>query len=215
MEIKVSNTKFITKWLEKKVKEAKRDVEVEIAKIPIQAQTNYDRFQIEVPADDPRVDVLSYFKQDKDLSTMTINCVGNQVLFIEFGAGQYYYTEKETILFKNDLSIPNRPVGIAPIGKYSSLVHRDRPTGMDLNTWNWTMNYMPISRGRDEFWFYKSRTGRTSENAHLVKYNKSGNPIMITRGNRPSRSLYRAVGMAMRRIRTKINGRGGKSRQIG
>lgn len=189
MEIKVENTKFITKWLESKVRQAKELVEREIEKIPNQAQNNYDKFIIEVPADDPYVDVYSNITKTKTLTTLEIKCIGSQVLFIEFGAGQYFYTEAELTLYKKEIpQIRPRPPKIKGIGEYGK------------------------GRGKDDIWFYKSQTGRTSENAHLVKYNKSGEPIMITHGNRPSRSLYRAVGMAMRRIRQSLSG--GKTKRI-
>ena len=119
MEIKVENTKFITKWLESKVRQAKEVVEREIEKIPIQAQNNYDKFIIEVPADDPFVDVFSNMSKDKDKTTLKVDCRGTQVLFIEFGAGQYYYTESELQLYKNEIPrIRPRPKAIKNIGEY-------------------------------------------------------------------------------------------------
>lgn len=192
MKINVNNTKFVEKWLESKVRQAKEEVEREIEKIPVQAQTYYDKFVIEVPADDPYVDVFSNMKKSKELTTYTIDCVGKNVLFIEFGAGVYYYTDVETRLYK-DMVGNDRPASVDKIGHYH-LAKGGR------------------SRGLDDLWFYKSQTGRTSENAHLVKYNKKGEPIMITHGNRPARALYRAVGMAMKRIKTKLGG--GKTKRI-
>ncbi len=143
-----------------------------------QAQLGYDKFYYEVPADDPFVFVkhtpISQGSK-KTLWSSTISATGNQVLFIEFGAGKYYYTEMETRLYENILGNP-RPSSVLDIGEYGH------------------------HRGKDELWFYKSQTGRESENAHLVKYNRNGEPIMITHGNRPARALYRAVGMACRRL---------------
>lgn len=140
------------------------------------AQNNYDKFVIEVPADDPYVfvrhDPIS--KTKETTWTSKIECIGNQVLFIEFGAGIYFYTDVETRMYQDLVGNP-RPSTISNIGEYGI-------------------------RGKDDLWFYKSKTGRESENAHLIKYNRSGEPIMITHGNRPSRSLYRAVGMALRRL---------------
>ena len=189
MKIEVGDTKFLTKWLESKVRQAKELVEREIEKIPIQAQNNYDKFIIEVPADDPYVDVYSRIDKTKDKTTLTVDCRGTQVLFIEFGAGKTFYTESELLLYKNEIpKIRPRPPQIKSIGGYGS------------------------GRGADDYWAYKSQTGRESENAHLLRYNQNGEPIMITQGNRPSRSLYRAVGMAMRRIRQQLGQ--GKTKRI-
>ena len=145
-----------------------------------QAQNTFDRFVFEVPADDPYVFVKStpISKIKETTYTRTISCIGNQVLFIEFGAGTWYYTDTEVRLYSNILGgLNDRPPSIYEIGGYGS------------------------GRGKDDLWFYKSHTGRESENAHLIKFNRKGEPIMITHGNRPARALYRGVGMAIRRLK--------------
>ena len=195
MEIKINNTKFIEKWLASKVRQAKELVEREIEKIPQQAQNNYDNFIIEVPADDPYVDVYTHTNKTKDKTELTIQCRGTQVIFIEFGAGIYYYTEKELQLYKNYMQ------GVNP---------RGNPKVDEIGFYHNSVGEM--SRGQDDLWAYKSQTGRTSENAHLLRYNRAGEPIMITHGNRPSRSLYRACGMAKKRIYSQFNK---KARRIG
>ena len=149
-----------------------------------QAQSGFDKFMIEVPADDPIVDVFTtHIVKEKNKYSRTIECRGNQVLFIEFGAGVYHYTgDLEARLYQNVLpNIAPRPKGIDEIGNYH------------LAKWG-------RSRGQDDIWFYKSQNGRESENAHLIKYNSHNEPIMVTHGNRPARALYRAIGMAMRRL---------------
>ena len=149
------------------------------------AQNAFDRFVFEVPADDPFVFVVNtpMVQLGKRTWSRTITCVGNQVLFIEFGAGVYYYTgSTETRLYQKYLGgLPDRPSSIDEIGHY----HLTR---------------YPQSRGKDDTWFYKSQTGRESENAHLIKFNKNGEPIMKTHGNRPARALYRGVGLAVRKL---------------
>ena len=110
-----------------------------------------------------------------DTYSRSISATGNQVLFIEFGAGKYFYTDTATRMFKGVM--PNdRPSSIFDIGGYGQ------------------------HRGLDDVWFYKSQTGRESENAHWVKNNRNNEPIMITHGNRPARAMYLAVGMAIRRL---------------
>ena len=197
MKIEINNTKFIEKWLESKIRQAKEMVDKEIEKIPSQAQNNYDKFIIEVPADDPYVDVYSHISKDKVKTELTVQCRGTQVIFIEFGAGIHYYTEKELQLYKNYMQ------GVNP---------RGNPQVDDIGHYHNAISKSGRSRGLDDVWFYKSQTGRTGENAHLVRYNRAGEPIMITHGNRPSRSLYRACGMAKKRIFSQFNK---KARRIG
>ena len=143
------------------------------------AQRTFDNFTIEVPSDDPYVWVISspLEKKSKRVWGRSIRCIGNQVLFIEFGAGVYFYTEVEARIYQRYLGGLDHKGNVPP--------------------------YVPKwgrSRGLDDLWFYKSQTGRESETAHLVKYNRAGEPIMITHGNRPARALYRAVGMAVMRL---------------
>ena len=149
------------------------------------AQTSFDKFVIEVPADDPYVWVKStpIMRERKRRWTRTIACIGNQVIFIEFGAGKYEYTESEVRLYSRYLG---------------GLDHRGTPNVDDIGHYH--LAKWGRSRGLDDLWFYKSDTGRTSETAHLVKYNRAGDPIMITHGNRPARALYRAVGQAVMRL---------------
>lgn len=146
----------------------------------ILAQEYFDRFYYEVPADDPFVFVSNtpMLQVGKTTWSRQINCVGNQVLFIEFGAGQYFYTgDLEARLYAKYLgNLATRPPMISDIGTYGS------------------------GRGKDDVWLYKSKTGRESNNASLYRYNKNNEPIMITHGNRPARALYRGVGMALRRL---------------
>lgn len=151
----------------------------------VHAQNSFDRFVIEVPSDDPYVWVkrTQLSKTGKTKWSSTISCIGNQVIFIEFGAGVYNYTESEAKIYQRYLG---------------GLDHRGTPRVDDIG--NFHLAKWGRSRGSDDLWFYKSQTGRESENAHLVKYNSAGEPIMITHGNRPSRSLFRAVGMAVMRL---------------
>lgn len=142
------------------------------------AQQGYDRFVPEVASDDPYVFVFnSPITQEGNYKySREIRCVGNQVLFIEFGAGLPYYTETELRLYQNILPINPRPNGIHEIGTYGD------------------------GRGMDGTWFYKSYNGRESETTHWIKDNLSGEAIMLTHGSRPARALYRGVGMAVRKL---------------
>jgi len=184
MQIKISgDINAIAKQLETIVDNVAKDTLNKVVDYASkQAQDGYDKFYDEVPADDPFVFVRAtpLVPSARHVYSREIKCTGNQVLFIEFGAGAYFYRktgEIETRLYQGVMpNIEPRPSGILDIGEYGQ------------------------GRGKDDLWFYKSQTGRESENAHLIKYNANGDPIMITHGNRPARALYRAVGMAMRRL---------------
>lgn len=178
MKITISPYKAIIKKYEKTLDEmTKQYLNNVVDYATKQAQNSFDRFAYEIPADDPIIDVFSthIVKASSTSYSRTIEARGNQVLFAEFGAGKTYYTDVETRLYQSYVGNP-RPSQVLDIGEYGQ------------------------HRGKDDLWFYKSHTGRESENAHLVKYNRSGEPIMITHGNRPARALYRGVGMAIRRL---------------
>jgi len=143
------------------------------------AQLNYDRFcAFELPTDYPVIWVENTpIRQHTDyFFSRTITAIGTSksLLFAEFGAGKYFYTEVETRLY-HDIIPNDRPIGVSGIGEYGV-------------------------RGKDDYWFYKSETGREAKGTYVVRHNKAGNPIMITHGNRPARALYRGVGMAVRRL---------------
>ena len=131
------------------------------------AQRHFNTDLNDVGADDPYVVV----SRSVNGNSAEVRCTGNQVLFIEFGAGKYYYTgDTEVRLYQGVIpNIKPRPSTIDDIGHYH------------LARWG-------RSRGLDDLWFYKSDTGRESENAHLIKYNRNGDPIMLTHGNRPARA---------------------------
>ena len=183
MKITISSYKKIMQNIAKKVEETTQNTLNKVVEYATkQSQNQFDRFVMEVPSDDPYVWVVNtpIAKESETRYSRTIKATGTQLLFIEFGAGVYYYTDMETRLYHN--YIPNdRPAGVDEIGNYH------------LAKWG-------RSRGSDDIWFYKSQTGRESETAHLYKVNRNNEPIMITHGNRPARALYRGVGMAMRRL---------------
>lgn len=193
MKITISPYKRITEKYAKRIEEkTKTSLNKVVEYATRQAQNSFDRFVIEVPADDPYVWVKNTpLIKAKDTYSRSISATGNQVLFIEFGAGKTFYTDTATRFFKGIM--PNdRPKGIYDIGHYINPERAKTMTAQQIASYE--------SRGKDDVWFYKSQTGRESENAHWVKNNRNNEPIMITRGNRPARAMYLAVGMAIRRL---------------
>ena len=179
MELKNQITDVITR-LNKDVDDyAKRVIEETGKEIERGAKRNFNKVIGDIPADDPNILVYSMpaIKRGDRWSKMII-CNGNQVLFVEFGAGVSHQTETSTIVMSNNQQIEyaSRPMGIVGIGEWGS------------------------HRGRDDVWFYKSKNGRESLHSHLAKTNRRGEFIMITSGIRPVRGLYRAIGTAFRKL---------------
>lgn len=143
------------------------------------ARRNFKNVINDIPADDPTIFVYSFPAIKKNDSwSKSIICNGNQVLFVEFGAGETHKTETTTVVMDNNQQIEyaSRPNGIVGIGEWGS------------------------HRGRDDVWFYKSKNGRESLHSHFAKYNRYNEFIMITSGIRPVRALYRAIGTAFRKL---------------
>ena len=128
-----------------------------------------------MPADDPNVVVRRTKISDH---SYTIDCVGNQVLFIEFGAGRHEYTRTRTvgIVDEKETELAPRPAGITHIGGYGQ------------------------RKGNDDYWFYNSVSGRESDNNRYVRTSKAGLQAMITIGIRPHRALWRARNVALKKL---------------
>ena len=149
------------------------------------AQKSFDRFVIEVPSDDPyvRVSHTPIENIGKTRWKSTISCVGNQVIFIEFGAGVWYYNETAVRLYEKYLG---------------GLNHRGTPKVDDIGHYHLAKG--SHSRGLDDWWIYLSTTGRTAKGDERWGMNSRGEFKIKTHGNRPARALYRAVGMAVTRL---------------
>ena len=168
----------INKLVQKKQQETLNKVCNETQK---QAQRSFNRAKPEVPADDPNVMVYQSptFYVDNATIGRKVICEGNQVLFIEFGAGVHHKLETSTIVVSGneDVEWASRPKGIVGIGEYGH------------------------GFGKDDYWFYKSKTGRGSINSEQVRYNFNKNTYtMITIGIRPVRALYLAIGLSFRKL---------------
>ena len=143
-------------------------------------RANFMRVIPEVPADDPFVEVHTSgtFYAGKDSIGKIITCGGNQVLFIEFGAGVSHSTETSTIVMDNNKQIEwaSRPPGIVGIGEYGH------------------------HRGKDDFWVYKSNNHRIAIGDEIWRLGKNGETYIKTSGIRPVRALHRALGTTFRKL---------------
>lgn len=172
----MSNSKFIEAWCKKKIKDLERvivdDLPKEIAK---DTQRNFNRVVDEIPADDPKVSVIVQKHSNNEASVV---CSGNQVLFVEFGAGNKYKTKTSTVVRvgQSDVEYASRPAGIVGIGEYGQ------------------------GRGKDDYWIYRGTRVSKNSQKFLKKPNKD---LIITQGIRPVRALYRGIASGLRRITTK------------
>ena len=56
-------------------------------------------------------------------------------------------------------------------------------------------------KGKGDYWFYASETGRTSDNARRIRFShRSGKYTMLTIGIRPVRALWRALHVALKKL---------------
>ena len=181
MEIKWNkDPKQVIKDLEKGIDDfAYRVIETTGKDIEKTTRHNFNRVISEIPADDPIIRVYSMptFKSNNGWSK-TILCDGNQVLFVEFGAGQKHKTETSSVAKINNQEIEyaSRPYGIVGIGEWGQ------------------------GRGKDDFWVYKTLNGRIAIGDDVWRISKSGTTYIKTSGIRPVRALWRAVGNSFRKL---------------
>ena len=197
MELSNNNIRKLVEELHKKVEKKTSDTLDALCNDVVKTtQRNFNSVIDEVPADDPFVYVSQTptFVLNKSTIGRKIECKGNQVLFIEFGAGKHEEQRTSTFDKSSQLEYATRPKGIYPIGHYKS-----QTTQADLDNWQ-KVRMSSMSRGMDDYWFYSSKTGRGSTNAEQIRYNKKGTYTMLTIGIRPVRALYRALGTSFRKL---------------
>ena len=195
----MASAKFIKAWCLKKVKDMQSMIVNDLSKdIEKTARLHYNRAVKEVPADNPYVVV----SRQVSGNSFTISCSGEQVLFIEFGAGITHSTQTSTVLTDSNnktIEYASRPAGIVPIGMYHYSTHGG------VNAYNKFLSSHPNwrgSRGKDDWWIYLSTTGRESKNTTRWGMNRRGEFKMKTSGIRPVRALYLAVGSGIKKITT-------------
>lgn len=176
--------KFIEKNLQAKIKKLERSIVNDLAtEMEQSAIKNFKRAEREVPADNPRVDVHKEYLPAQNLALVI--CGGEQLLFIEFGAGAEHYYEGSMVSEKGEKA-PRKEIGILDVGEFGK------------------------HRGKDRSWVYLSETGREALHTHDIGVSgRTGLHRMRTGGIRPQRALWRARNNAIRKV---IYGRVGKRR---
>lgn len=162
-----------------KIKKLEKTVVEEVSiNIEKSARSNFNRARFEVPADNPNVTVI---RTKSSPTSAIVSCYGDQVLFIEFGAGVSHATETSTMLQEGAIETAPRKAGVTPpmynIGGYGK------------------------HKGLDDSWVYLSITGRESLHSHRYGMNRRGEFRMFTSGIRPVRALWRARNNAIKRLR--------------
>lgn len=161
--------------MEAKVKKLERNIVSDLAtEMERSAIKNFKRAEREVPADNPRVDVHKEYLPANNMALVI--CGGEQVLFIEFGAGSEHYYEGSMVGEKGEKA-PRREIGILDVGEYGK------------------------HHGKDSSWVYLSETGREALHTHNIGIsNRTGLYRMRTGGIRPQRALWRARNNALRKV---------------
>jgi hypothetical protein len=211
----MASSRQIVSNLNKKVKDLEEGLIRDIAKsVERSTRANFNKAIPEVPADDPFVQVSS-FSWGKSCA---IECRGNQVLFIEFGAGimnaqkELEITRGETTYsrlmlgngFKfvdNHLHLKEvapRPWGIVDLGMYHSSLLGKQGYGTYYMTVLNGKNYGG-SQGQNDYWVYRTYNGRVAVDDSIWRISKDGNAYVKTYGIRPIRALYRGVRSGVRK----------------
>ena len=192
----MANSRQIISSLKSKIEDLEEGLIRDVAKsVERSTRTNFNRAIPEVPADNPLVSVSSFSWGKK----CAIQCRGEQVLFIEFGAGTKHANQTSFMGTTED----NKQIETAP-----------RPWGIvDLGMYHYTLNlgygryYMSVfngktyhgSRGKDDQWVYLSTSGRLSRYSERWGMNSRGEFKIKTEGIRPVRALYRGVRNGVRK----------------
>lgn len=167
------------------------------------AQRNFNQFEVNASTDNPRVSVShSLIASSGDVTSSTVQCYGEQVIFIEFGvgvnnsvpklAGKFdprtsYLGDKSAFGFAEQGSVETaeRPSGVVPLGHY----------GKGL--------------GNEDVWIRPSALGIPNEYAgesHVHKKDGSvRTDVVWTVGHNPARALYRAYTNAVRYVLSETN----------
>lgn len=182
------------------------------------AQRNFNSFIKYASTDYPYIHVASFplKKEGQDRATRLIECIGTQVLFIEFGVGAYNSTKK-TVEHTDDgtvVSFGEKPIGTFTRVKVMQSVKWGNTTGintmfMNVDTAQRPHPVVPLGtygkgHGQDEMWIRPSATGipnLTAGETHV--HTRNGDvreDVVWTTGHPPARALYRAVRSTMKKL---------------
>ena len=172
--------------------------------VEISARRNFNRAIMDISGDNPYVSVVRTISGDN----AKITCIGEQVLFAEFGAGtQNTYYEKTILVNSHSISKGGatyyvkpheRVVGYNSKGfkSYGMEEYMPRPSGIV------SLGEYGKGHGKDDFWVYNSINGRENNMTVRWRMNRQGLFVMATKGTKPVRALYRARNTAINKLQS-------------
>jgi len=184
---------------------APRILEAFSKEIEVNARKNFNQAVNDISGDNPYITVV---RRISGLNA-TISCIGEQVLFAEFGAGQQNAYYEKTIQVKSHfitnaygtfyVKAHERTIGINAKGFKSggTVETMPRPSGI-VNLGEYGKGY-----GKDDYWFYYSVNGRLTNREVLWRMsNLNGMYVIKTEGTPPIRALYRARNTAINKLQS-------------
>lgn len=206
----MDDVKHFIALMKSKLKRLERDTVEQVSKdIEKGARRNFNSARNKVSTDNPNVTV---FRTKGGQKEATVTCVGDQVLFIEFGVGHSNsFLEggvRPAFGFDRDTGKETapRPTGIYPLGYYNG------KTDFNATSFNALVGFLRkrhiYSHGMDEFWVRPSTTGvpRLSNEREVHRRNRDGDiigtrtDVVWTQGHPPMRALWRARGSALKKL---------------
>ena len=175
------------------------------------AQINFDRAIPDVPADYPEVVVSSSGTTYTGKTSIgrTIYCRGNQVLFIEFGAGvQNKMTQQSVIAHSRVANLGTKDQKVVwvrgrdkdiPARGFSfsgNALHEEDPRPQGIVGLGEYGRHL----GKNDFWIYLSASGRVANGDERWGMNRRGEFKIKTTGIAPVRALWRARNGALNKL---------------
>ena len=186
----MNDVKHFTALMKSKVKRLEREVVEQVSSdIEKSARRNFNSARNKVSTDNPYVEVI---RTKNGQNSATVSCIGDQVLFIEFGVGLSNMFRPNGVSLSTGFSFDEnnkiveaqRPAGVVPLGQYGK------------------------GHGKDEWWVRPSATGipRLPTEQQVHKRDKNGNiigfrtDVVWTSGHPPIRALWRARNSALQKL---------------
>lgn len=200
------NSKEIEKELLRRIKMTRDSILTKVVeKTTKDAQRNFKNFEVNASTDNPRVTVShTMYITSGDTISSTVQCFGEQVIFIEFGVG-----------YNNSLV---KATGSAGVGSWGGASGNEgaygfaeggvdeiaeRPSGVSQ------LGHYGKGYGSDDVWIRPSALGIPNEYAgesHVHRKNGSvRTDVVWTVGHNPARALWRAYTNAIKQVLSETN----------
>lgn len=200
----IKPTKLIAELLKDVKATQPKILEAFSKEVEVNARRNFNRAVEDISGDNPYISVVRTVSGN----TAKISCIGEQVLFAEFGAGtQNSYYEKDIYVESHFAGTGShtyyvqgyyRTVGYNAKGFKSGGIeeYMPRPSGIV------GLGEYGKGHGKDDFWVRPTLNGRMANRETLV-HGRNGevrNGVLWTMGTKPVRALYRARNTAINKL---------------